>query len=222
MREELVVGRSPAGQGARVSDGTKARIMDAALETLKREGIVGTSARAIAQTGGFAPGVLFYHFGSVGDVLLAAVEQLSRQRVDRYAKRLEGVETLAELVAVARALHREDVEEGHIRVLSQMLAATASDPDLGAELQRIFEPWIALVHQTLDRVVGGSPVRSLVPTDDGAYALTALFLGLELLTHLGGDFARDERLFDAFDRVAQVFGPLLGLAGPPRPPAEQA
>jgi AcrR family transcriptional regulator len=211
------VSRSAAPQGGpRASDATKARILGAALETLKREGVVGTSARSIAQTGGFAPGVLFYHFGSVTDVLLAAVEELSNQRVERYAERLEGVETLAELAKVARALHEEDVAEGHIRVLVQMLAATGSDPELGARLQRSFEPWIALVHRTLDRVVGGSPFRTLVPTDDGAYALTALFLGLELLTHLGGDFSRGERLFDAFDRVATVLGPLLGLAGPPQ------
>jgi len=222
----VLVARSPVRSGARASDATKSRIVEAALDTLKREGIVGTSARAIAQTGGFAPGLLFYHFGSVTDVLVAAVEELSHRRVERYAQRLEGVDTLAELAKVARDLHAEDMAEGHVTVLVQMLAATASDPDLAARLLRIFEPWIALVHRTLERVVGDSPFRRLLPAEDGAYALTALFLGLELLTHLGGDIDRDEQLFDAFDRIATVVGPLLGLSGvirpgadpPPRPP----
>jgi AcrR family transcriptional regulator len=196
--------------GGGTADATRARILDAALETLKREGIVGTSARAIGQTGGFAPALLFYHYGSVNDLLVAAVEELSRQRVARYAQRLEGVTTLAELAEVARDLHREDMEEGHVRVLVQMLAATGSDPELAARLMAIFEPWIALVRDTLERAAG-SGLGALVPAEDGAYALTALFLGLELLTHLGGDTARDERLFDAFDRIASLLGPLLGL-----------
>jgi AcrR family transcriptional regulator len=199
--------------GGRLSEETRARIVEAALETVRREGIVGTSARAIAQTGGFAPGLLFYHFGSVTEVLVAAVEQLAARRVERYAEGLRDVTSAPELVRVARALHTEDVTQGHTRILVQMLAATATDPDLGPRLSRAFEPWIALVHATLDRVVGGSPVRSLFPTEDGAHALTALFLGLELLAHLGGDFAHDERVFDAFDRSAAMLAPLLGLGG---------
>ena len=44
---------------------TKQRIMDAALETLRTNGIVGTSARAIAATGGFNQALIFYQYGSV-------------------------------------------------------------------------------------------------------------------------------------------------------------
>lgn len=210
---ERSVVRASSRQGDGASDATKTRILEAALETLRREGIVGTSARAIAQTGGFASGLLFYHYGSVTEVLLAAVEELSRQRVERYRERLQDVTTLQELAATARELHREDMDEGHVRILAQVLAATASDPALAARLHASFEPWIALVQENLDRVGGGTPLRNLVSTEDGAYALTALFLGLELLTHLGGDFARDERLFDAFDRTAAALGPLFGLTG---------
>lgn len=196
--------------GTQTADATRARILDAALETLKREGIVGTSARAIGQTGGFAPALLFYHYGSVNDLLVAAVEELSRQRVARYAERLAGVDTLAELAEVARDLHREDMADGHVRVLAQMLAATASEPELAPRLMAIFEPWIDLVRGTLERVLG-SGLGAVVPAEDGAYALTALFLGLELLADLSGDASRDERLFDGFDRIASVLGPFLGL-----------
>lgn len=192
---------------------TRARIIEAAIETVRREGIVGTSARAIAATGDVAPGLLFYHFGSVTEVLVAAGEELAARRVQRYDDGLRDVATAADLVRVARALHTEDVSAGHTRVLVQLLAATASDPELGPRLARAFTPWIDLVHRTLDRVVGRSPARSLFPTQDGAHALTALFLGLELLAQLGGDFARDEHVFDAFDRSAALIGPLLGLGG---------
>lgn len=200
----------PRPSGSRTRD----RIVAAALETVRREGIVGTSARAIAATGDFAPGLLFYHFGSVTEVLVAAGEELAARRVQRYDEGLRDVATASDLVRVARALHAEDASAGHTRVLVQLLAATASDADLGPRLARAFAPWIDLLHRTLDRVVGRSPARSLFPTEDGAHALTALFLGLELLAQLGGDYARDEHVFDAFDRSAALIGPLLGLGGP--------
>lgn len=51
---------------------TKGRIMDAAIETLKSEGITGTSARAIAHRGDFNQALIFYHFGSVNNLLIQA------------------------------------------------------------------------------------------------------------------------------------------------------
>jgi AcrR family transcriptional regulator len=56
---------------------TRQRIIDAAVETVRREGIVGTSARAIARTGGFNQALIFYHCGSVNDVLLAGLDCIS-------------------------------------------------------------------------------------------------------------------------------------------------
>ncbi|MCP3987556.1 MAG: TetR family transcriptional regulator [Actinomycetia bacterium] len=42
---------------------TRDRIIDAALDTVRVEGLVGTSVRAIARTGGFNQALVFYHFG---------------------------------------------------------------------------------------------------------------------------------------------------------------
>lgn len=190
---------------------TKQRILDAALQTLRDQGIVGTTARSIAETGGFAPGVLFYHYGSVEDVLVAVARRISAERVERFGQRLASVETLPELVAVARDLHREDMREGQVAVLSQMLAATAGNPDLGRQLHQVFEPWINLVQETLRRVVGDTPGVDLLPTEDLAYAITALFLGLQLLAHLGGDFDRSIQLFDTFSEAGEVVGAFLAL-----------
>ena len=63
------------------SSGTKARIAEAALETLKTVGFAGASARAIAHQGGFNQALIFYHFGSVQAVLLAAFDLMSDRRM---------------------------------------------------------------------------------------------------------------------------------------------
>lgn len=115
---------------------TRQRIVDAALATLKQEGITGTSARAIARTGGFNQALIFYHYGGVHEVLLAGIDQLSGQRLQRYGDRLAEVRTLPELVEVAAELHREDVEEGHLTVLAQMVAGSWGSPERGAALAR--------------------------------------------------------------------------------------
>lgn len=206
----------PSGERG-TSEDTKARILDAALATLRREGVVGTSARAIARTGGFAPGLIFYHYGSVNGALVAAVRRLSAERVARYEQQLAEVATLADLVAVARALHDEDTSGGYVTVLSQMLAATAGDPELGAQLHGIFDPWLAVVGDTLERVLAGSTLPDLLPPDQAAYAVTSLFIGLELLAHLGGDLDRSAQLLETFGDLAEVAGALVAFLGGPRP-----
>lgn len=57
---------------------TRERIVEAALRTLKPDGIVGTSARSIAGSGGFNQALIFYHFGSVREALLAAATARAR------------------------------------------------------------------------------------------------------------------------------------------------
>src|SRR5437870_5393425 len=155
--EPSVSRRAPA------SEETRQRIIDAALETVRRGGIIGASARAIARTGGFNQALIFYHFGSVSDLLLAAVDYMSELRMNRYEERLAEVRTLPELVAVAKGLHSEDVEGGHIRVLSQMVAGSSSSPELAEQLLRRFDPWIEVVEGAIVRVVAGTPYEGVLP-----------------------------------------------------------
>ena len=71
----------------RRSAGTKLQIVEAALETLKTKGFAGASAREIARTGGFNQALIFYHFGSVRNVLLAALDLVSERRMRATGRR---------------------------------------------------------------------------------------------------------------------------------------
>lgn len=62
-----------------------------ALASLVSNGFSGTTARAIAQAGGFAPGVIYYHFADLDDLLVAALAYTSEARVHRYRSELSGV-----------------------------------------------------------------------------------------------------------------------------------
>ena len=120
-------------------EATRAKIIAAALDTLHEEGIVGTSARSIAARGGFNQGLIFYHFGGINELLLAAVDELSRRREERYRERLKDITTLSALVSIAGELHQQDMEDGHITVLTQMLAGVATNPELREPLRERFQ-----------------------------------------------------------------------------------
>lgn len=89
---------------SRTGQETRDRIIDAALLTVRNEGLVGTSARVIARTGCFNQALVFYHFGSVEELLIAALERANDRRMDRFRERLDGCESLADLVSVASTL----------------------------------------------------------------------------------------------------------------------
>lgn len=201
-----------ARSGARSApktENTQDRVLAAAIETLKRQGYAGTSAREIAKTGGFAQGVVFYYFGGMTELLVAALDATSRERLARYEAAVADVGSLPELVAVASAVFREDLAAGHVKVLSELIAAASDIPELGPEITARIRPWIDFTEAAITRVLGGSPVGQLVPARDAAFGIVALYLGLELLTQLDGDTAPATSLFASADALAQLLGPAL-------------
>lgn len=190
---------------------TKERIVLAAIETLKTEGITGASARAIARAGDFNQALIFYHFGSIDEVLMAAISYTSRQRIERYKERLKGLKTLPELVAIGSELHHEDMNEGNLTVLTQLMAGAAGNDEMGKRLRDEFQPWIDVVNEAVTAVLDGSPLAGQFPTQDLAYAISSMFLGAELLTHLDKDQA-NETLFDSLGMFADMVQNLLGMS----------
>ena len=195
-------------------DATRIRIVDAAIETLKREGYAGTSARAIAATGGFNQALIFYHFGSVRDLLIAALDRTSDERMAAYRAAAAEAGDLVELTRVAARIFREDLASGHVKVMVELIAGASTDPELAPAIVVRVEPWITFAREEAARIGATSPLGSMAPPEDVAYAIVALFLGLEMLSHLEGDSARTERLFQLADGLATMIT-TLGLVPPP-------
>ena len=93
---------------------------------------------------------------------------------------------------------------GTIHVLSQVMAAAAGDELFAKEIGQIFEAWIDVVHRALQRALGGSPLAAALPLDELASAVSALFVGIELLGELGAAVGRSESLFAAIAGVARL------------------
>ena len=182
------VGKRPA------KGDTYRRLVDAAIETLCHDGFGGASARVIARRAGCNQALVFYHFGSVANLLLAALDETSARRMDRYRGAVATAGNLSALAGVAADIYREDLDAGHITVLSEMIAGASSTPGLGEEVAARIEPWIDFTETTLRRFVDSTPMGQLVPIRDAAFAIVALYLGVEMLTHLGDECTAAESL----------------------------
>lgn len=191
---------------------TRERVVQAALRTLAGDGFAGTSARAIARRGGFAPGVIYYHFRDLNDLLLAALDRTSELRLDRYREELAAVRSASELLRRLRSLYAEDVAEGHVAAVQELVAGAASSPRLGPEIVSRLRPWLDFVESVARRFLAGTPLESVVPADELAQAVVALYLGMETLGRLDREGAHASSLLAAAAPAAALFDTLLGGA----------
>jgi AcrR family transcriptional regulator len=199
---------------------TRQALIDAAVETLKSHGYAGTSARAIGKQAGCNQALVFYHFGSVVELLLAALDDVSARRMKRYMAALAQVSNPADLVGVAAAVFREDMDNGDVTVLVEMIAGASATPGLGAEVASRIAPWRDFAHRAMASGLSGSPLGSLVPLGELSYAVVALYLGLEMLSHLDGDRGPATALFDHAGQLPALLA-ALSDASPAAPPTKE-
>jgi AcrR family transcriptional regulator len=197
-----------AGGGGRSAE-TRAALVSGAIEALRTAGFSGASAREIARLAGCNQTLIFYHFGSVNDLLLAALDAVSEQRLAAYRAAFERAGSLSELVESARSMFEADLDSGHVAVLVEMIAAARSVPGLGEQVAARIAPARAFAQAALRDAVDASPFARLLPSADAAHAVVAGFLGLEMLANLDGDRAAALALFDR----ASVLAALADMAG---------
>lgn len=202
------MGTTRERKSSRTGQETRDRILDAALETVRVEGLVGTSARAIARTGDFNQALVFYHFGSVEDLLLAALQRANDRRVDRFRDRLNSVDSLGGLVEIASDLHVNNNDPDHPALVA-IVAGWSTSSDVGQKILETLRPWDEMVEAALQRSLADTPFSQVVPTKDLAHAIAAMFLGIELMSRLDRDDSRTDSLFASLSSAAQLAGPIL-------------
>ncbi|MGO9342016.1 MAG: TetR/AcrR family transcriptional regulator [Acidimicrobiales bacterium] len=186
------------------SAGTRRALVEATVDILRHEGFAAATARAIAARAGCNQGLVFYHFGSVVNLLLAALDEVSAERRERYEKALAGIHRPSEMVDLAARVFTEDLDTGDAALLVEMIAGSVSTPGLGREVMARVEPWNEFAAAALDRVLGGFSQAGLLSPAEIAHAVVALYLGLELLSHLDGDRTPALRLFERARQLAAL------------------
>ena len=194
---------SKRGRGAD-PDQTRRRLLDAAIATLDRDGYPGATARAIATAAGCNQASIYYHFGGIAELLVAALLDSNDRRFAAYREALEPLDSPAAIVAAWQELHDEDVRSGHIGAMTELVGATGAEPRLREGVTQGMGAWRELIAATIRRAVAGGPLAGLVPVDEATDLVLAAFLGVELLGHLDGDHERPRRLFAAGQALAAL------------------
>ena len=189
---------------------SKGALIEAAIDVLRESGFAGASARRIAQRAGCNQALVFYHFGSVNDLLVAALEEVSARRMTAYRGLLDRTGSLTELIAAARTVFEADLDAGHVTVLTEMISGAQSVPGLGERVAACLAPWREFAATAVRDVLAASPVAQLLPAEEAAHAVVAGILGLEMLASLDGDRAAALAMFDR----AQVLGDVLDRLRP--------
>jgi AcrR family transcriptional regulator len=189
--------------------GTKLDIVLAAIETLRQAGYHGASARVIARIGAFNQALIFYHFGSVQNLMLEALDYVSDRRIDAYKPAFEEARTVPELAALAREIYAADLEQGYVTVLAELVAGGMSDRELGRRVFGRIRPWIELLEVKVRDLLAGTALETIIPARDVAFAIVALYLGIDLLSQLVDDHAAAESLLDLGARYAPLAEALL-------------
>ncbi|MER5255635.1 MULTISPECIES: helix-turn-helix domain-containing protein [unclassified Streptomyces] len=199
-----------------MSADTKEKLLEGALRTLTEQGIAKTSARTIAAAAGVNQALVFYHFGSVDELLAAACRHGSEQRVSRYRERLDAVSSLAELLEFGREMHEEERAAGHVAVLGQLLAGAQTQPRLAPATAAGLALWIEEIEKVLIRVFSATPLGEFADPAGLARAVAASFVGIEL--YEGVDAEGAGRALDALEQLSilvaavEELGPLAQRA----------
>ncbi len=168
-----------------MSAATKEKLLEGALRTLVEQGIAKTSARTIAATAGVGQGLIFYHFGSVDELLAAACRFGAEQR------------------------HVEERAAGHVAMLGQLLAAGQSSPALAAATAAGLGLWIDELEAVLTRLLAATPLEGFADPAGLARATAASFVGIEL--YEGVDPQGAGSALDALEQIAGLASVLEGL-----------
>jgi AcrR family transcriptional regulator len=188
---------------------TKTKLLEGALRTLTEQGIAKTSARTVAAAAGVNQALVFYHFGSLNDLLAAACRYGAEQRVARYRDRFAAISSLSELLAFGREMHEEERAFGHVSLLGQLLAGAQTHESLGPATAAGLDLWITEIEQVLTRVLAHTPFGEFVDPPGLARAVAASFVGIEL--YEGADAEGAGAALDALEQLGRLVAALDDL-----------
>lgn len=182
-------------------------ILDSTIAILATSGFSATSARAVADDAGIAPGGIFYHFGSMDDLMAAAFDRCNEGRIDRLRAALDHPTEQIPAALADAARHEFTLPES--RALLELVVGAISSPSLAAHVRDGVDQSIEFTQHAIRAAIADTPLASALPIDLIAELAASSFFGLEVLAHLGRDVDHD-----ALARLIRLVTALLA----PTPP----
>jgi AcrR family transcriptional regulator len=191
---------------------TKQLLIDGTFSALRSHGIAGVSARTIAAAAGVNQALVFYHFGSVYDLVSQACYVSTEARINLYRPQIEAATSVTELISVGRIIHNSEYEAGNVTVLAQVLAGAQQHPELAEAARNSLQLWIDALYSVAAPLIERSPLNGLVDVVALTEMAAAAFIGMELWdgikpSHSADPFAALQPLAAAADLI-DALGPV--------------
>jgi AcrR family transcriptional regulator len=168
---------------------TKAKLLAAAAQSIREDGMAGVSARGIAARAEVNQALVFYHFGTVGELVDAATRQAVDASAEFYREQFARVSTLGELLTLGRELHERERAAGNVTMMAQLMSGAQRDEVLAGAASYAMARWNAEIETVVRRVLRDSPLVTLADPAGIARAISAGFIGLELYESVDADGA---------------------------------
>lgn len=188
----------------------RARLIDAAVRVLARDGFAHASGRAIATEAGTVNGSIFYYFGSMDGLLAAAATALADRGIERIRAGLGGDRAHVEWPARLGSVMRAEAEGEDGKAVMELFVGSRTSPALAVEVRGAIDRAIAYATAELQMVLGNSLIGQVLPMSLVAEVAAAAFLGLEVLAQNGRDIDLDE--------LARTLGAAVQLISALTPP----
>lgn len=183
---------------------TRLRLMDAAVDVLRHEGMSGLSARTIATRADVNQALVFYHFGTVTALVDAACRRAADDSVEFFRTRFASVRSLVDLLDVGRELHARESATGNVATTAQLMAGAQQDELLAGAARYAMDVWHREIDLVVRRVLAGTALDGVADPSGIARAISASFIGLELYD--GVDRAGALSALDALEQLGVLVG----------------
>ncbi|MFE9579240.1 TetR/AcrR family transcriptional regulator [Nocardia sp. NPDC006044] len=213
-----------AGEGVRDTQAQRrarmrARLLDAAVESLIEDGYAGTTTLAVQKRAGVPRGTLQHHFPTKADLLAGAVEHLAARRFDQLTREFAELPEAADRLEAAVELTMRMLSGPSFWAALEMWVGARTDPELLAAFLPLEHRLFELMHNSIRDVF-----RAEFPDDPRVPTITEftieIMTGMALRVLLTGELDRNRIIQHRWRNAVRI---LLGTAHPdtltePRPP----
>lgn len=174
------------------------------MAALAAHGFAATSARAVAQRAQVAPGGIFYHFGSMDELLAEVFSTCLERRISRLRTAVEVPrDHLAE--ALAQAV-RAEFAHPESRALLELVVGAIDSPVLAERVRTGLDRSFRFTREVTEALLAGSPLAGVLPAGPVAQVAASAFFGLAVMDLVGAEVD--------IDGMAALVTALLQLATP--------
>lgn len=188
---DAVETRSGRRTQAERSAAMRQRLLDATIDCLVTYGYAGTTTHRIAQRAGVTRGAQIHHFRAKEDLVVAAIEHLAQQRVQKAIGDLdmirENPDTATAILDFLWSLHQGPVFVATI----ELWIASRTDKVLAAQIERVEPVVIAGVFAGIVELLPDQAQRKELR--HAAYTTMDAIRGLLISSFVDGDHARLQR-----------------------------